>query len=283
MRSTMLGFLAETSIHHGAGRSSGIVDLPIAREAATDYPFIAGSSLKGALRDRARGLSHKNVSGMFGEQDHAGALIVSDARLLLLPVRSLNGAYRWLTCPLLLERYRRDLARCGLLRTLPVVQVPKGEGAASALGARDSGGSSTLYLEEREFSLVGECPSAVHDALAALIRHEDTRARIPKYVVVIADDDFAWFCRYAMPIQARNHLKEETKVSDNLWYEESLPPDTVLYSLTMSRDEDARNSLGELFPEGDPYLQIGGNETVGQGWIVVTIQSAAMAENGGAK
>ena len=49
MRSAVIGLLAETSIHPGTGRSTGVVDLPVAREAATDYPFIAGSSLKGAL------------------------------------------------------------------------------------------------------------------------------------------------------------------------------------------------------------------------------------------
>ena len=30
----------------------GVVDLPVAREAATDYPVLVGSSLKGALRDK---------------------------------------------------------------------------------------------------------------------------------------------------------------------------------------------------------------------------------------
>ena len=52
MKAAMLGLLAETPIHPGAGRGMGVVDLPVAREAATDYPVIVGSSLKGALRDR---------------------------------------------------------------------------------------------------------------------------------------------------------------------------------------------------------------------------------------
>ncbi len=49
MKTLLYGMLAETSIHPGAGQSSGFVDLPVAREAATDYPVIVGSSLKGAL------------------------------------------------------------------------------------------------------------------------------------------------------------------------------------------------------------------------------------------
>src|SRR5690606_27537503 len=169
------GFLAETAIHCGAGRSAGIVDLPIAREAATDYPFIAGSSLKGALRDRAESLGRTDVGEMFGRPDQAGRLLISDARLLLLPVRSLTGAYRWVTCPLILERYQRDLARCRLPATVPAVEVPTTGAVAGALGP---GGTGTLYLEEREFSVGGECPSGVYEAIGPLIRHEETRKRL---------------------------------------------------------------------------------------------------------
>ena len=54
MHAAMLGLLAETPIHPGAGRGMGVVDLPVAREAATDYPVLVGSSLKGALLDKMR-------------------------------------------------------------------------------------------------------------------------------------------------------------------------------------------------------------------------------------
>ena len=46
MNTAILGLLAETSIHAGTGRGMGVVDLPVAREAATDYPVIVGSRLK---------------------------------------------------------------------------------------------------------------------------------------------------------------------------------------------------------------------------------------------
>lgn len=274
MKTTMLGFLAETAIHCGAGRSAGIVDLPIAREAATDYPFIAGSSLKGALRDRAESLERPDVAEMFGRPDQAGRLLVSDARLLLLPVRSLTGAYRWVTCPLLLERYRRDLARCGLPVTVPAVEVPKTGAVAGALGP---GGSGRLYLEEREFSVGGECPPGVYEAIGPLIRHEETRKRLASQSVVLGDDEFAWFCRYAVPLQARNVLEDGTKRSKNLWYEESLPPDTLLYTLVMARNGDGQTPIDELFPVNDPYLQVGGNETVGHGWVAVSIHAGGGA------
>lgn len=280
VKTTMLGFLAETAIHCGAGRSSGIIDLPVAREAATDYPFIPGSGLKGALRDRARsqGRPDHDLEALFGVQSQAGKLLVSDARLLLLPVRSLAGAYRWVTCPLVLERYQRDLARCSLpLEAVQTLAVPPGSGSNGVPGALASEGAGTLYLEERELAVTGKCPPAWLEAMKRLVRHQQARERLETQVAVVGNDEFAWFCRYSVPVQARNVLNKETKTSDNLWYEESLPSDTVLYTVIAARDEGSRSALAAMFPDGDPYLQIGGNETVGHGWVAV-----ATRQGGGA-
>jgi len=263
MKPVMLGMLAESALHIGAGRSAGIIDLPVAREGATDAPFVAGSGVKGALRDRARQLRRADVDveREFGKPDHAGALAFSDARLLLLPVRSLTGSYKWLTCPLVLERYRRDLERCGSPRQVPAIAV-----GAGALGA----GKDGLFLEERELAVTGPLPAGLVEAVAPLLHHDATRRRLAAQLVVVSDDDFAWFCRYALPIAARNQLDPETKTSKNLWYEETLPTDTLLYTLVIARDAASEGWLASLFPPGDPYLQLGGNETVGHGWVAVT-------------
>lgn len=267
MKTMMLGFLAESAIHCGAGRSAGIIDLPIAREAATDYPFVAGSGLKGALKDRARSLGRGDIEDVFGKPDQAGKLLVSDARLLLLPVRCLTGSYRWVTSPLVLERYRRDLVRCGISAKWAVPAVT----AAGALAQ----GSGKLYLEERELTIAGVVPEAILEALAPLVLHSETRARLHSQLAVVGDDELAWFCRYAVPLQARNVLDDESKRSMNLWYEESLPPDTLMYTLLMARDEAAGRTVAAMLPDADPYLQIGGNETVGHGWVSVSIHGGA--------
>ena len=89
--------------------------------------------------------------------------------------------------------------------------------------------------------------------------HHETRDRLPAQIAVLANDDFAWFARYGLAIQARNVLDDGTKQSKNLWYEETLPPDAVLYAIVMGRGDDALGALDSLFPERDPYLQAGGN------------------------
>ena len=108
MKTAMLGLLAETSDSSPApGEASGVVDLPVAREAATDYPVLVGSSLKGALKDKMETARRSTIRARVSVfRSTQATWLVSDARLLLLPVRSLNGSYRWATCPHLVERYR---------------------------------------------------------------------------------------------------------------------------------------------------------------------------------
>lgn len=273
MKTTMLGLLAETPIHPGAGRSLGVVDLPVARESVTDYPVLVGSSFKGALRDKGRqsGLDQTRLNRLFGEPAlQAGDLLVSDARLLLLPVRSLNGAYRWVTCPYIIERYRRDLRRAGLGPVPDVPKVQEGEALAD--------GSGHLFLEERQFAVAGQPDDALVESIKPLVAHPETRERLAEQLAVLHDDDFSWFVRYGLSIQARNKLALETKQSESLWYEETLPPDTVMYALILGRKAEALGDLAGLFPQHDPYLQAGGNETVGQGWFAVAVRAGEAGE-----
>ena len=276
MHTAMLGLLAETAIHPGTGRSMGIVDLPVAREASTHYPVLVGSSLKGALKDKATAVDGTSVHARFGTPDRAGDLLVADARLLLLPVRSLTTAFRWVTCPHLVERYGRDLRRAGLTPRPAIADVSPGR----VLTPTGGGEGDRLFLEERQFT-VGELPadSGIVEAVEPLMLHAEARSRLKSQLAVLHDDDFAWFVRYGLALQARNVLDSDTKQSINLWYEETLPPDTVMHALIVGRSSEALGSLDALFTEQDPYLQAGGNETVGQGWFAVGVHRHDAGDN----
>jgi CRISPR-associated protein Cmr4 len=104
-----------TPLHVGSGKSVGYVDQPIQRETHTRIPIVPGSSLKGVLRDRFK--SDPDVDWLFGKEsaEHAGALLVSEARVLAFPVRSAKGCFAWITCPLVLRRAERDgVLTCGV-------------------------------------------------------------------------------------------------------------------------------------------------------------------------
>ena len=268
MEAAILGMLAETPVHPGSGRALGVVDLPVAREAATDYPVVVGSSLKGALKDKAERsgrIDGPEIKRIYGVPDRGGTLLVSDARLLLLPVRSLTLSYRWVTCSHLLERFHRDLRRAGHGPQFQVPLVSKGE--------VHTRGNGILFLEERQFKIATAPNTALVEELSRLIAHQDARDRLGGQIAILSNDDFTWFARYGLSIQARNVL-DENKRSQNLWYEETLPADTVMYALIAGRSGSDLGVLERLFPMADPcdpYLQAGGNETVGQGWFAVTV------------
>ena len=118
----------ETPLHAGAGSGLSSIDLPIQRERATQYPMIQGSGIKGKLRATLEGnpaISEDMINIVFGPlstsgagSDHAGALIAGDARLLLFPVRSLNGVFAYTTSYDVLSRFRRDIERIEAVDTL---------------------------------------------------------------------------------------------------------------------------------------------------------------------
>jgi CRISPR-associated protein Cmr4 len=277
MNGWMLGLFAETSIHPGAGRLfSGLIDLPVSRESSTQLPFIPGSGVKGALRDKWEEEKLGQLEELFGKQQQAGLLTITDARLLLLPVRSLSGVYRWVTTPYLLERFTRDLALCGWKTA--VGEVKLAEKQVIVPDQRD-----TLLLEEFSFHAVCE-PQLIEQVaqlIEPLIYHEATRKRVATQLVIVNDDDFVTLAQVGLSVRARNKLDPKTKTSEHVWFEESLPPDTLLYSLLLSR-----YGGGVAWPtitsalKASPYLQLGGNETVGQGWFVVTCHQKGGAVDG---
>jgi CRISPR-associated protein Cmr4 len=249
------------------GSVGGAIDLPVAREATTDYPVIAGSSLKGAIRDKAQQDEQDDLNWdkVFGTPDSAGDILVSDARLLLLPVRCLSGSYKWTTCPHLIERLQRDLRRAKYASEVPV--LPEEPARGQYLGSGSS--LDPLYLEERTFRSWKGLPTNFHGVLEKLVAHESTRKRIAGQLIVLNDDDFSWFARYGLPVQARNKL-DENKTSENLWYEETLPPDSLFYAMIAGRTPEVVQQIAALM-KFSPYMQTGGNETVGQGWFAVRI------------
>lgn len=266
----LLGLIAETPIHYGAETGGGAIDLPVAREAATRYPVIGGSAFKGALKD-ALGTDDRYT----GNTESAGQLIFSEIRLLLLPVRSLAGSYAWVTCPLLLERLQRDAGRGGraTAAAFPISDVPKGQYRCANPQLPPQ-----LQLEERQFDKAAGDPTdpqlaKLVAALQTLVAHASARERIPRQLVVLSNEDFAWFAEFALPVNAHNVLDESNKTSLNLWYEETLPPDTVMYSLILPRPTLSETVQGEAMGHvrrllsGRPHLQIGAGETTGLGWF----------------
>ena len=310
---------AESPLHAGSGSSVGAVDLPIQRERQTGHPILQSTGVKGVFRDHCRqawnvredqdSKERKCLWAIFGPKgsnasDYGGAASFSDARLLLFPVRSLRGVYAWITCPLALARFARDLERVGqTVPDLPVWngEVP-GEGIAwvtpgSPISLEENNQISALVLEE--YTLVARHNAAVAQAAKWLSQNALPTSDAYKFwknrlysetnhkshLAIVSDDDFKEFVEHTTDVAQRISVNPDTgTVKDTgLWTEESLPADSLLYTVLhvlppRSNDRTPADLTENGLPSAakaqavfqkavadKPLVQMGGNETVGRG------------------
>ncbi len=193
-------------------------------------------------------------------QDHAGALIIGDARLLLFPVRSLYGIFAYTTSYYALHRFMRDAQVS--LKPPPdwkLSELPERLTTAQALVTRESDvvPEDTLVLEEFSFqaekntivteiadwlannafpqSLANNIPSQKEEANNASPQKEQNNSyfasKLRRSLVILSDDDFRDFITYSTEVVTRISINSETKTASDqgLWTEENLPSDTLLY------------------------------------------------------
>ncbi len=309
--STALFLYAETSVHAGSGESLGAIDLAIQRERHTHFPCVAAQGVKGSIRDwfehaQKRGLhavDTEHVLAAFGPDtkdnpsEHAGSVAFTDARLLLFPVRSMKGIFAWVTCPFAIGRLKRDLGMTGASDSLswneanPPVQPGRNTvwGVSEAHACKTQHQSRVL-LEEEVFTFEKAPASegqsnleqfAVWLATAAFPQtseYDHWRNAIPSRLLLLNDDDFRHFVKTALEIQARVALGEgkstDTSKGGNLFYQENLPSDSLLYSMVLTADsmraavnEDADAMLSFAKKLDGKRMQIGGDETTGKGYV----------------
>lgn len=265
---------ALSPLHAGTGDAGDVIDLPTARTKATGTPFVPGSSIKGVLRDARRAAGNdERVEAVFGPsrnpEAHAGALVVGDARLLALPVRSFRGTFAWVSSPLLLFLARRDLGRT---QELALPAFP-GRGAAAPSGSACVH-REYVYLEDLDLPLLSGSAN-VADAWAKLLSPlvspgEDIFSR---RFIIVDDDTMSFLCETALQIDARVRIDNETRTvaQGALWLEESLPAETLLIGLMAadrSRKADVEMQPSEVLKFALPteeIIQLGGKASIGRG------------------
>ena len=276
----ILYLYTETSMHVGTGVGLGAVDMPIQREKHTGYPLIQASGVKGALRNTAELALEQDIqkiksifggaSGDEGE-DFAGAVSPSDARILLFPVRALNGVFVWITSPTVLARFKEETG----LGDVPDVL----DNDTIQVSNNDLLINQQIMLEEYTYpAQMSDVAKKWADYLATNALYSDTGAywktRLRDHLVILPDNEFRDFVRYSTEIVTRIHIDDVKKtVKDKqLFTQELLPADSLLYSfvhVTDSRDKQisANDVVGQLKDAVGNRVQIGGDETVGRGRV----------------
>jgi CRISPR-associated protein Cmr4 len=294
----MLFIYVETPLHAGTGRGLGAVDLPIQRERTTGYPIVQASSLKGRLRAASdpdfnanlqSKLSKKEHLSIFGPDtgnasDHAGALSVGDARILLFPVRSLIGVFAWTTSRDALARFLREAQMVGLQVHWQLPPEPAKD-IALVSGAVLKAGESVVLEEfrftpdESQTDTVKKIGRWLADNALPQTGYEYWKDALPEKLCILPEDAFRDFVLYGTEVQTHIKLDPGTKTvaGGALWTTESLPVDTFLYAplmATKSRAKDvdltAKAVLERVQGLNLSRTQLGGDETTGQGMVALT-------------
>lgn len=265
---------ALSPLHAGTGQAADIIDLPIARMRATGIPFVPGSSIKGVLRDvRRASLDDGEWRAVFGPDtaaaaEHAGALVVTDARLLALPARSFRGTFAWVTSPLLLALARRDLFQNGDLK-VPTIDGRKALVTDSAVTVA----GDKVYLEDLDLPASRDDPSMRLWSTVIGAVFGDDLEMFDKRFVVVDDETMTFLWESATQVDARVRIDAETRTVAKraLWLEESLPPETLLIGVLLADrsrrkgiDLDPDAVLAKAVPAAE-VIQFGGKATVGRG------------------
>jgi CRISPR-associated protein Cmr4 len=314
---THLLFLETLSpLHAGTGQSTGAVDLPIARERASNLPYQPGSSIKGSLRDRAansKQFDKKAVTAIFGPEtaeaaEHAGSLAFGDAGLLLLPVRSVAGTFALVTSPLLLLRLLRDARSAGpalnalaeataeLARTAqhPGLGISKSEKCLLAAGTSleaQVGPSRRVVLEDFDLEPVrtpqpDDQASKFADALAAQLypaNNDPWRAFLKQRLCIVHDDLMTYLAQHGTDVVTRVAIDDDSKTvkKGQLWTEENLPVGTVLLAIAEPMPNakaglDLADIAKHLKGLTEQPIQLGGKATVGRGRCQLRVVGGAV-------
>lgn len=282
MKSKLTFIHALSPLHAGTGQGVGVIDLPIAREKATNIPYLPGSSVKGSLRDefndnvslRDRIFGPERLDGNDG--GYAGAIQFTDQTLLFLPVRSLAGTFAYVTSPYILKRLKRD---ANLTFDVPDVSDA---GCVVTTNSVLKLTNIKVCLEDLDLNYAEnetEWTAWLKDRVFTDLHWRDL---FGERFCIVSDNVFGFLLNTATEVIARNVLTEN-KTSDNLWYEEALPTESVLFGLALSfpnsatgLDDDAifQNIADRI---GNP-LQFGGHATIGRGLCRVSLVDIPVAQ-----
>lgn len=283
MKTRLFHLHALSALHVGTGQGVGTVDLPIARSRATNLPIVAGSAIKGVLRDELK-LNPDEEKVVFGgntDNAQAGAVAFGDAQLLLLPIRSFAGTVAYATCPFILKRYQRDVLSSTsdesvkeFIKNLST-SLDKEEIANVVSG-------SILLLDDKKIALEDLDLNAKSDSqadkwadtIAQAVYPDDEawQTELIKRFVILPDDVFSFLADTATEIRTRIKIDRNTRIvaQGALWTEENLPCETVLwgvFGVSEARDKSGNpaENVSKLLPKQELPIQIGGKHTVGRG------------------
>lgn len=264
-----------TNLHVGSGETNfGVIDNLIERDATTGFPCINSSGIKGAMKQllHDEGVTPDNLMSIFGSDTDRnygdttsgkkykqGESNFLSAQIFAIPVRSAKTPFVLATCPQIIRHllsFWKDLTNNDHPKKDSLVKfanLKPTKSQAYCLSANIV--DSNLGGLEINLAGVADNFNCSEDIIGVF---GDTTHPI----CIINDERMIELCNdLNLPVIARNVLEDGE--SKNLWYEQVLPRESLLYFAVIW--ENGQQSIAEDHILSKPF-QLGGNASVGYGF-----------------
>lgn len=252
MKSNIYKIKCITNMHVGSGEINfNIVDNEVERDPVTGFPTINSSGLKGALRAQYNREEKDNIFG--SAENNSGSIKFLAANLLFLAARSGDNkqVYYLATCKEAIKQYVELNKALGkeLNENLEKELNTLSEDKAYMVKKNNA-----IQVDRYAYKEV----SNMHEQVGKLIL--SVGKEIDK-IVILPDKDFK---KIALPVLARNQLNDKG-ISQNLWYEEVVPHESIFYFATLTNNDEDAKSFNRWIDNDGKFIQIGGNASIGYG------------------
>lgn len=272
MESKFYGLKCITNLFVGNGDNSyGIIDNQVEKDPILETPIIPSSSLKGSLRDFFENNSDNNIkiTEIFGsdaketKNTNSGSYSFFTAQLLFIPMRVSDGNFTYclVTTVDLLEKMIQMVS--DLNGDLPCdMQEAIKKVKEKINNLKDKYGISNKDISVEGYDLEN-CEKEVNKVVDLLNIFEKFNLKNGVPIVILKPEIFK---EIDLPIVARNQL--EDGLSNNLWYEEIVPHESIFYFAIMYPDN---NDSFKKFDEElrSNIIRFGGGASIGYGYCKI--------------
>ncbi|WP_462247228.1 type III-B CRISPR module RAMP protein Cmr4 [Parvimonas micra] len=277
MESKFYGLKCITNLFVGNGDNSyGIIDNQVEKDPILETPIIPSSSLKGSLRDFFENNSDNNIkiTEIFGsdaketKNTNSGSYSFFTAQLLFRPMRVSDGNFTYclVTTVDLLEKMVQMVSDlngdlpCDMLKAIKKVKEKMNN-------LKDKYGISNKDISVEGYNLeyckedINKDVNKAIDLLLNIFEKFNLKNGVP--IVILKPEIFK---EIDLPIVARNQL--EDGLSNNLWYEEIVPHESIFYFAIMYPDN---NDSFKKFDEElrSNIIRFGGGASIGYGYCKI--------------
>lgn len=272
MESKFYGLKCITNLFVGNGDNSyGIIDNQVEKDPILETPIIPSSSLKGSLRDFFENNSDNNIkiTEIFGsdaketKNTNSGSYSFFTAQLLFRPMRVSDGNFTYclVTTVDLLEKMIQMISDlngdlpCDMQKAIKKVKEKMNN-------LKDKYGISNKDISVEGYDLE-YCKEEVDKIIDLLNKFEKFNLKNGVPIVILKPEIFK---EIDLPIVARNQL--EDGLSNNLWYEEIVPHESIFYFAIMYPDNN--DSFKKFDKElRSNIIRFGGGASIGYGYCKI--------------